>query len=219
MKDLRLFTRFVLKNRNKSERSEQLYLHINLLLSNSFPARHLWRTTLWRHIRILGVWRNRTSQLTLSWLKLLSSNELDQNWWRFRIHDSKMMLIWVKLQIPLKFLVLLLSKPFPTVYAKALDRKQRLIEWKKKLFTVSSYEKQKVVMMEIDGNGWNEGNSSVKKIVFCVQPAQEQALWVNAVKYSINKTRDTPLCNGKTERITHILRACSIVALENNKSI
>ena len=45
--------------------------------------------------------------------------------------------------------------------------------------------------------------------------AQEQALQVNAIKYSINKTSDTPLCrlcNEKTESITHIMSACSIFA-------
>ena len=40
---------------------------------------------------------------------------------------------------------------------------------KGKLFTVSSWEKQRVLMIEIDGNGWNEGNSSVKQKAFCVQ--------------------------------------------------
>ena len=37
-------------------------------------------------------------------------------------------------------------------------------------------------------------------------PAQEQALRVNAIKYSIYKTSDTPLCrlcNGKTKYNTH----------------
>ena len=45
--------------------------------------------------------------------------------------------------------------------------------------------------------------------------AQEQALRVNAIKYSIDKTSDTPLCrlgNEKTESITHIVSACSILA-------
>ena len=45
--------------------------------------------------------------------------------------------------------------------------------------------------------------------------AQEQALRVNAIKYSINKTSDTPLCrfcNEKTESITHIVSVCSVLA-------
>ena len=43
--------------------------------------------------------------------------------------------------------------------------------------------------------------------------ALEQALRVNTIKYSIDKTSDTPLCrpcNEKTESIAHIVRACSI---------
>ena len=45
--------------------------------------------------------------------------------------------------------------------------------------------------------------------------AQEHALRVNSIKYSIDKTSDTPLCrlcNEKTESITHIVSACSILA-------
>ena len=45
--------------------------------------------------------------------------------------------------------------------------------------------------------------------------AQEQALQFNAIKYSIDKTSDTPLnriCNEKTESITHIVSACSLLA-------
>ena len=39
----------------------------------------------------------------------------------------------------------------------------------RKIFTVSFWEKQKVLMMEMDGNGWNDGNSSMKQKAFCVQ--------------------------------------------------
>ena len=45
--------------------------------------------------------------------------------------------------------------------------------------------------------------------------AQEQALKINAIKYSIDKRSDTPLCgpcNEKTESITDIMRACSVLA-------
>ena len=34
---------------------------------------------------------------------------------------------------------------------------------------VSSWEKQKALMIGIDGNGWNEGSFSVKQKAFCVQ--------------------------------------------------
>ena len=66
-------------------------------------------------------------------------------------------------------------------------------------------------MMEIDGNGSNKGNSNSN--LLCT--AQEQALRVHAIKYSIDKANDTPLCrlcNEKTESITHIVSACSILA-------
>ena len=45
--------------------------------------------------------------------------------------------------------------------------------------------------------------------------AQEQALRVNAIKYLIDKASDTllcRLCNEKTESITHIVSACSVLA-------
>ena len=45
--------------------------------------------------------------------------------------------------------------------------------------------------------------------------AQEQTLRLNAIKYSIDKTSDTPLCrrcNEKKEGITHIVSAYSILA-------
>ena len=44
--------------------------------------------------------------------------------------------------------------------------------------------------------------------------AQEQALRVNAINYSIDKTSDTSLCKlctEKTESITHIVTACLIL--------
>ena len=45
--------------------------------------------------------------------------------------------------------------------------------------------------------------------------AQEQALPVNAIKYSIYMTCNTPpcrLCNEKTESMTYIVSTCSILA-------
>ena len=44
--------------------------------------------------------------------------------------------------------------------------------------------------------------------------AQEQTLRVNATKFSIDKTGDASLCrlcNKKTEIITHIVSACSVL--------
>ena len=54
---------------------------------------------------------------------------------------------------------------------------------------------------------------SETEILLCA--AQEQALQVNAIKYTIDKTSGTPLCrlcNVKTDSITHIVSACSILA-------
>ena len=54
---------------------------------------------------------------------------------------------------------------------------------------------------------------SETEILLCA--AQEQALRVNAIKYTIDKTSGTPLCrlcNVKTDSITHIVSACSILA-------
>ena len=50
----------------------------------------------------------------------------------------------------------------------------------------------------------------MKQKVFCVKL---QALRVNVIKCSTNKTSDTPLCrfcNEKTESIKHIVNACTI---------
>ena len=50
--------------------------------------------------------------------------------------------------------------------------------------------------------------------------AQEQALQVNFIKYSIDKKSNTPLCrfcNEKTEDITRIVSACSILAKSQNR--
>ena len=68
--------------------------------------------------------------------------------------------------------------------------------------------------MEIDGNGWNEGNSSMKQKTFCVQ-LKNRLCKLMPQKGSIDKTSDTPLCrlcNEKTESITHIVSTCSILA-------
>ena len=45
--------------------------------------------------------------------------------------------------------------------------------------------------------------------------AQEQALQVSAIKYSVDKRSDTPLCrlcNEKTEHVSRIVNACLILA-------
>ena len=50
--------------------------------------------------------------------------------------------------------------------------------------------------------------------------AQEQALRVNAIKYSFDKTYYPPLCglcNEKTESITHIASVCSILAKSQDR--
>ena len=59
----------------------------------------------------------------------------------------------------------------------------------------------------------SEGNGSKNKKDY--HHVTDQALRVNAIKYSIDKTSDTPLCrlcNEKRESITHIVSACSISA-------
>ena len=93
-------------------------------------------------------------------------------------------------------------------------RKNVWLNGKRKLFMVSSWEKQKALMMDIEGNGWNEENSSLKHKAFCEQ-LKKQTLRVNAMKYSVDKTSNAPLsrlCNEKAESITHIVSACWILA-------
>ena len=68
-----------------------------------------------------------------------------------------------------------------------------------------------------DGNRWEwpkRGKLKCKtESLWCA--AQEQVLRVNAIKYSIDKTSDTPLCrlcHEMTESITFIVKACSTFA-------
>ena len=62
---------------------------------------------------------------------------------------------------------------------------------------------------------WLKRGELKRKTESLLCAAQEEALRVSAIKYSIDKTRGTPLCrfyNEKTESMTQIMSACSILA-------
>ena len=68
-----------------------------------------------------------------------------------------------------------------------------------------------------DGNRWKwlKRGELKHKTESLLWAAQKQGLRVNAIKYSSDKTSDTPLCrlcNEKTESITHSVSECSILA-------
>ena len=74
-------------------------------------------------------------------------------------------------------------------------------------------------MKEIEGTDdghsqeWLKRSEIKRETETLMCAALEQALRVNTIKYSIDKTSDTPLCrpcNEKTESIAHIVRACPI---------
>ena len=103
-------------------------------------------------------------------------------------------------------------KKFIIVPNRQQRRKQRLTEWKEK-----SLHSQ--FLREIEGTDDGHSREWLKRweikreteTLMCA--ALEQALQVNTIKYSVDKTSNTPLCrpcNEKTESITHIVRACSI---------
>ena len=59
-------------------------------------------------------------------------------------------------------------KEFINVQNRQERRNNIWLNRKRKLFTVNSWGKQKKLMIEIDGNGRNKENSSVKQKTFCV---------------------------------------------------
>ena len=68
-----------------------------------------------------------------------------------------------------------------------------------------------------DGNIWElmEQGELKCETESLLRAAQEQALQVNVIKYSIHKTSNNPLfrfCNEKTESRAHIVSACSVLA-------
>ena len=105
-------------------------------------------------------------------------------------------------------------KRFINVQNRQERKKQRLTEWKEKALHGQFLRETESTD---DGNRWEwlkrgELKRETKSLL-CA--AQEQALRVNAIKYPIDKTSNTPLCrlcNGKKESITHIVSACSILA-------
>ena len=93
-------------------------------------------------------------------------------------------------------------------------RKQRLTEWKEKSL---DFQFLKEIEGTDDGHSqeWLKRSEIKRETETLMCAALEQALRVNTIKYSIDKTSDTPLCrpcNEKTESIAHIVRACSIQA-------
>ena len=96
---------------------------------------------------------------------------------------------------------------FINVQNRQERRKQRLTEWKEKALHSQFLRETESID---DGNRWEWLKRGELKreaeSLLCL--AQEQALRVNAIKYSIDKIRDTPLCrlcNENTESITHTL--------------
>ena len=122
-------------------------------------------------------------------------------------HRSNEKLI-IAATIELKF------KKFVNVQNRQEMRKQRLTEWKEKALYGQFLRETESID---DRNRWEllKRGKLKRETESLLWRAQEQALRVNAIKYSIDKTNDTPLCrlcNEKTESITHIVSACSILA-------
>ena len=98
-------------------------------------------------------------------------------------------------------------KKFINVQHKQERRKQRLTEWTEKALHGQFLKETENTD---DRNRWQWLKQGELKreteSLFCA--GQEQALQVNAIKYSIDKTSVTPLCricNEKTESITHFV--------------
>ena len=95
-------------------------------------------------------------------------------------------------------------KKFINVQNRQERRKQRLIEWKEKTLHGQFLRETEITD---DGNRWEwlKRGEFKRETESLLCAAQEQALRVNTIKYSIDRTSDTPLCrlcNKKTESIT-----------------
>ena len=75
---------------------------------------------------------------------------------------------------------------------------------KRKLFTVSSWEKQETLMMEMDSNSLNKGNWSKKQKAFCLssRTGSNTQFIRQAILHYVGSVM-------KRQSITHIISACS----------
>ena len=105
-------------------------------------------------------------------------------------------------------------KMFINVQNRQERMKQRLIEWKEKALD-GQFLRETENTDDRNRREWLKRGELRRETESLLCVAQEQALRVNAIKNSIYKTSDTPLCrlcNEKTESMTHIVSACSILA-------
>ena len=103
-------------------------------------------------------------------------------------------------------------KMFINVQNRQERMKQRLIEWKEKALD-GQFLRETENNDDRNRREWLKRGELRRETESLLCVAQEQALRVNAIKNSIYKTSDTPLCrlcNEKTESMTHIVSACSI---------
>ena len=103
---------------------------------------------------------------------------------------------------------------FINVKNKQERRKQRLIESKEKALRGQFLRETEYTN---DGNIWEllERGELKCETESLLRAAQEQALQVNVIKYSIHKTSNNPLCrfcNEKTESRAHTVSACLVLA-------
>ena len=92
-------------------------------------------------------------------------------------------------------------KKFVNVHDRQERRKQCLIEWKEKALH-GQFLRETESTDDRNRWEWLKRGELKRETEILLRAAQEQALRVNAIKYSIDKTHDTPLCrlcNEKTE--------------------
>ena len=93
-------------------------------------------------------------------------------------------------------------------------REQRLIEWKEKALH-GQFLRETENTDNRNRWEWLKRGEPKRETERLLGAAQEEALRVNAIKYSTDKTSNTllcRLCNEKTESIIHIVSRCSVLA-------
>ena len=128
-------------------------------------------------------------------------NDKRENLALYALRSNEKLIIAVTTELKFKKLI--------NVQNRKERRKQSLIEWEEKAIHGQFL---KVTESTDNRNRWEwlKRRELERETESLLCAAQEQALRVNAIKYSIDETSDTPLCrlcNEKTESITHIVSA------------